>query len=97
MKTIDRTGSAVVTLPSDRQIEIVRKFDAPAEPIFDVWTTPEHVNDWWGCPEHPMTVCVLHDTKEARDARVQSGMEDGLQTSLDGAEAILADPQGSRR
>jgi hypothetical protein len=32
MKTIDRTGSAVVTLPSDLEIKIVRHFDAPAGP-----------------------------------------------------------------
>lgn len=163
MKTMDRTGSAVVTLPSDLEIEIVRKFDAPAELVFDVWTKPEHVRNWWGYPEHPMTVCeidlrvggayryaaevpdfgeiafhgvfteidrphrlvgtevyeafpdseavntlvleeedgvttatmlVLHPTKEARDGHVQSGMEGGLQVSLNRIDAILVEMQG---
>lgn len=160
MKTMDRTGSAVVTLPSEREIKIVRKFDAPAELVFDVWTKPEHVRNWWGYPEHPMTVCevdlrvggayryaaqvpdlgeiafhgvfkeidrprrlvsteiyeafpdseavntlllkeedgvttatmiVLHPTKEARDGHIQSGMEDGLQVSLNRIDSILVE------
>jgi uncharacterized protein YndB with AHSA1/START domain len=163
MKTIDRTGSAVVTLPSDREIEIVRQFDAPAALVFEVWTTPEHIRNWWGYPEHPMTVCEMdlrvggtyrfaalvpdfgevafrgvnkeidrphrlvsteiyeavpdvealntltlderegvttmriitsYPTKEARDAVIESGMEDGLQVSLNRADAILAALQG---
>ena len=157
--TIDRTGSAKVTLPSDTEILITREFDAPAELIFDVWTTPEHIKHWWGWESDPMTVCefdlrvggkwrfvaenaefgevafhgecleidrpnrlvstevfepypesqavntltleehdgvtkmtilVQHETKEARDAHVRSGMESGLQHSLDRAEKVLA-------
>lgn len=155
---IDRTGSAKVTLPSDTEILIIREFDAPAELIFDVWTTPEHIRNWWGWETDPMTVCefdlrvggkwrfvaenptfgevafhgecleidrpyrlvsteifepfpesaaintltleeedgvttmtirVQHNSKEARDAHIQSGMESGLQHSLDRAEKIL--------
>jgi uncharacterized protein YndB with AHSA1/START domain len=57
--TIDRSGSAVVTLPSDREIKITRVFDAPAELVFDVWTTPEHVRNWWGWEKDPMTLCEI--------------------------------------
>jgi uncharacterized protein YndB with AHSA1/START domain len=57
--TIDRTGSAEISLPSDTEIKMVRKFDAPAELVFDVWTTPEHVRNWWGYPEHLMTECTI--------------------------------------
>lgn len=45
MTTIDRTGSAQLTLPSDHEILVTRKFDAPAELVFDVWTKPEHVRN----------------------------------------------------
>lgn len=163
MKTTDRTGSAVVTLPSEREIKIVRQFDAPADLVFEVWTTPEDIRNWWGYPEHPMTVCEMdlrvggtyrfaaqvpdfgeiafhgvnmevdpphrlvstevyeavpdiealntlaieesdgvttltivtsYPNREARDAVIASGMEDGLQVSLNRAEAILATLQG---
>lgn len=56
---IDRSGSAAVTLPSDTEILITRKFDAPAELVFDVWTTPEHVRNWWGWETDPLTVCDI--------------------------------------
>lgn len=156
--TIDRTGSAEVTLPSDREILITRSFDAPADLVFDVWTTPEHVRNWWGWETDQMRVCeidlrvggsyrfvagdddrevafrgvyqeierphrlvstevyepypeseslntltleeddgvttmrilVAHQTKEARDATIASGMERGLQHSLDRVDKILA-------
>lgn len=157
--TIDRTGSAEVTLPSDTEILITREFDAPAELVFDVWTTPEHVRNWWGWETDPMTVCeidlrvggkwrfvainedygevdfygeyleidrphrlvstevfapypdspavntltleenddvttmtilVEYSSKEARDATIASGMESGLQHSLDRADRVLS-------
>lgn len=157
--TIDRTGSAEVTLPSDDKILIERQFDAPAELVFEVWTTPEHVRNWWGWETDPMTVCeidlrvggkwrfvavnedygevdfygeyleidrpqrlvstevfapypdspavntltlrendgvttmtilVEYLSKEARDATIASGMESGLQHSLDRADKVLS-------
>lgn len=157
--TTDRTGSAEVTLPSDREILIERKFDATAELVFEVWTTPEHVRNWWGWETDPMSVCeidlrvggkwrfvavnedygevdfygeyleidrprrlvstevfapypdspavntltlqendgvttmtilVEYPTKEARDATIASGMESGLQHSLDRADRVLS-------
>lgn len=42
-----RHGSAVVTLPSATEILITRVFDAPAELVFDAWTTPDIVKRWW--------------------------------------------------
>ena len=48
-----RHGSAVVTLPSDREILITRVFDAPAALVFQAWTTPELVRRWWGCESSP--------------------------------------------
>ncbi|MHB8450149.1 MAG: SRPBCC family protein [Mycobacteriales bacterium] len=43
----NRHSSAVSTLPSDDEILITREFDAPAEPVFDAWTTPQLVKRWW--------------------------------------------------
>ena len=33
---------------ADREIIITRVFDAPRELIFQVWTDPKHVAQWWG-------------------------------------------------
>ncbi len=43
----NRHGSAVVTLPSDNEILITRQFDAPADLVFEAWTTPDLVKRWW--------------------------------------------------
>lgn len=42
------TGTAEVTLPTDEQILITREFDAPPELVYEAWTTPELVQQWWG-------------------------------------------------
>jgi len=43
------TGShtAVVTLPSERQIVITREFDAPRHLVYRAYTTPELIERWW--------------------------------------------------
>lgn len=55
----NRHGTAVVTLPSDTQILIMRVFDAPAELIFKAWTTPELVKRWWGFETSEWLVCEV--------------------------------------
>ena len=55
----NRFGSAVVTLPSDTQIQITRVFDASAAIIFEAWTTPDLVRRWWGSDDEPLTVCDI--------------------------------------
>ena len=41
------THTAVVTLPSERQIVITREFDAPRHLVFRAYTTPELIERWW--------------------------------------------------
>jgi len=41
------SGSAVVTLPADKQILITREFDAPRELVWRAWTEPELIKRWW--------------------------------------------------
>jgi len=60
MNTVsNRHGSAVITLPSDTEYVITRKFDAPAELVFDAYTTPEHVRRWWGFETSEWLVCEI--------------------------------------
>lgn len=156
----NRHGSAVITLPSAREIVITRKFDAPARLVFKAYTTPELVKRWWGFPTFEWLVCendvrvggrwryvvrhqgqevgfhgdyrevdaphrlvstevfeqfpageeaaaittvtleeqdgvttmttlVLHAEPEHRDAHIQSGMEGGMQLSMDRLEDLV--------
>ncbi|XDD49626.1 SRPBCC family protein [Leptospira sp. WS92.C1] len=36
------------TSTSDREISTKRVFDAPRELVWQVWTDPNHVGNWWG-------------------------------------------------
>jgi uncharacterized protein YndB with AHSA1/START domain len=41
------SGTAVLTLPTDREILMVREFDAPKHLVYQAYTTPELVKRWW--------------------------------------------------
>lgn len=52
-------GGARVTLPSDREIQIVRRFDAPRAVVFDAWTAAEQIAAWWDPRRQPLAVCEV--------------------------------------
>lgn len=45
---VERISEMKMTLPSDREIEMTRAFNAPRQLVFEVWTKAEHVRNWWG-------------------------------------------------
>jgi uncharacterized protein YndB with AHSA1/START domain len=47
MTAVTSSGKAVVTLPTDTQILITRRFDAPRHLVYKAWTTPELIKRWW--------------------------------------------------
>jgi uncharacterized protein YndB with AHSA1/START domain len=51
--------SAQVTLPSDTEILIVRDFAAPRAIVFEAWTKPEHVAQWWDPSQEPLASCDI--------------------------------------
>jgi uncharacterized protein YndB with AHSA1/START domain len=53
------TKSAIVTTPSDREIVITRTFDAPRAVVFEAWTKPEHVTQWWDPTGQPLSICEI--------------------------------------
>jgi uncharacterized protein YndB with AHSA1/START domain len=55
------TGSAtaVVTLPSDTEILIVREFDAPKHLVFEAWTSPELIKRWWSGDRGEVTLAEV--------------------------------------
>src|SRR6266480_945979 len=50
------SGTATVTLPTDRQILITREFDAPKHLVYKAWTTPELIKRWWHANRGEATV-----------------------------------------
>jgi uncharacterized protein YndB with AHSA1/START domain len=56
--TVDDRG-AQVTLPSDREILIVRAFAAPRELVFEAWTRSEHLAHWWDPSGERLLSCEI--------------------------------------
>jgi uncharacterized protein YndB with AHSA1/START domain len=56
---MDESNRARVATPSDREIVITRVFDAPRRVVFDAWTKPEHVAQWWDPSRAPLAVCEI--------------------------------------
>ena len=48
-------------------IRLERTFDAPPALIFEAWTRPEHVSNWWDPEGEPLTACEI-------DLRVGGGL-----------------------
>jgi len=57
--TPNRHGSAVIEFPNDLEIVVTREFDAPIEPVFDVFTKPEHVRKTFAPFGEEVTVCSI--------------------------------------
>ncbi len=56
---IENLGSVTISTPGDRQIVIVRLFDAPRDLVFEAWTRAEHVTHWWDPSGVPLAVCEI--------------------------------------
>lgn len=91
MKTANRHGSATVTLPSDREILITRRFDAPARLVFKAWTTPELVKRWWGFDSSEWLVCDI-DLREGGSWRYVTREEGGFEVGFHGQYRTIEAP-----
>src|SRR6478672_11868426 len=77
------SGSATVTLPTDRQILITREFDAPRQLVYKAWTTPELVKRWWHANRGEVTIAEI-DLRVGGKWRYVSVTPDGLEAGFHG-------------
>lgn len=50
---------AVVTLPTDMQILIIRELDAPRHLVYRAWTEPEFIRRWWSARRGKVTLAEV--------------------------------------
>jgi uncharacterized protein (TIGR03086 family) len=87
----NRHGSAVVTLPSDTEILITRRFDAPKSLVWEAMTRPEHVLRWWGPEWCPLESAEI-DLRVGGTWRYVASMEDGSQLAWRGVYREIDPP-----
>ena len=73
-------------------IVISRQFSAPAQLVYDVMTTPEHVRQWWGAGYGTMTACEI-DLRVGGRWHFAQATPDGQEVSFSG-EYLELDPPG---
>jgi uncharacterized protein YndB with AHSA1/START domain len=77
------SGTATVTLPTDKQILITREFDAPSALVYKAWTTPELVKRWWHAKRGEVTVAEI-DLRPGGRWRHVMVAEDGSEVGFHG-------------
>src|SRR3954449_10367142 len=77
------SGTATVTLPTDRQILITREFDAPRHLVYKAWTTPELVKRWWHANRGQVTIAEI-DLRVGGAWRYVSVTEGGMEVAFHG-------------
>lgn len=53
------THQRAIVTTDDTDIVITRQFSAPAQLVYDVMTSPEHVREWWGAGYGTMKACEV--------------------------------------
>ena len=82
-----------VTTPSDREIDVTRRFDAPAQLVFDFRTKPEHVKKWLLGPDGwTMPVCSIDLKVGGRYEYVWRHETDGRQFGVRGEYLEITPP-----
>jgi uncharacterized protein YndB with AHSA1/START domain len=88
------TGTLKVTTPSDREIMMTRVFNAPRHLVFDAFSKPELLRQWFGPHGFSLVVCEV-------DLRVGGGFRfvlrgpDGKDMGMRGVYREIAPPERS--
>jgi uncharacterized protein YndB with AHSA1/START domain len=78
------SGTAILTLPSDTEILMVREFDAPKHLVYKAYTTPELVKRWWAGKRGTVTVAEI-DLRVGGQWRYAMTAEGGFEVAFHGA------------
>jgi uncharacterized protein YndB with AHSA1/START domain len=82
----------VVTLPSDREILMTRDFDAPRALVWEMFTKPEHLKQWWGC-SFQENISIEMDVRIGGTYRYVGRMPDGTLVPFKGEYMEISPPE----
>jgi uncharacterized protein YndB with AHSA1/START domain len=85
-------GTLTVTLPSDLEIQLTRDFDAPRELVFEAFSKPEHLTNWWGPAGSTATLCEL-DFRPGGAWRIVERDADGSEWGFHGEIREIVRPE----
>jgi uncharacterized protein YndB with AHSA1/START domain len=87
-----QTTTATVTTPTEREIHIERVFDAPRDRVFEAYTDPKLIPEWWG-PDSTTTVVDEMDVRPGGNWRFVARDSDGSETAFRGTYREVSPPE----
>jgi uncharacterized protein YndB with AHSA1/START domain len=81
----------VIDYPSELEIVTTREFDAPLALVFDVFTKPEHVRNWFAPFDCEVTECSI-DLRVGGDYHIAFVTGDGTECSFRGTYLEVEPP-----
>jgi uncharacterized protein YndB with AHSA1/START domain len=81
-----------ITLPSDTDILMTRAFDAPRALVWEMFTKPEHLKQWWGCG-YQENVSIEMDVRVGGTYRYVGKMPDGTLVPFKGEYREISPPE----
>jgi uncharacterized protein YndB with AHSA1/START domain len=85
------TRLATVTTPTDREIRIERVFDAARDRVFEIYTDPSLIPEWWG-PRGTTTIVDVMDVRAGGSWRFVAREPDG-ETAFRGTYREVTPPE----
>ena len=82
----------VLELPSDTETVVARQFAATAEQVFDAWTEPAQIRQWYGFGDMRMSVCEV-DLREGGRWRWVQTAPDGSEVAFSGCYRFVERPR----
>ena len=76
---------------ANRTLTIERTFNAPVQLVWDAWTKPEHLVNWWG-PKGMKTRVETHDLREGGAWKFIMKMPDGNDFIAEGVYEVIEAP-----
>jgi uncharacterized protein YndB with AHSA1/START domain len=89
---VGKSVEVAVSLPSEREIEFTCRFQRRARLLFEAWTKPEHLRQWWGCEGSSITHCAI-DLRAGGSWSLVMRMGDGSEHPFHGTYREVVRPQ----
>jgi uncharacterized protein YndB with AHSA1/START domain len=77
---------------SKRTLTLKKTFDAPIDLVWEAWTQPEHIAQWWG-PKGMKTKIAEHDFRVGGKWRYTMAMPDGSEFIGEGVYSEIVEMQ----
>ncbi|MBL4656484.1 MAG: SRPBCC domain-containing protein [Flavobacteriales bacterium] len=75
---------------NNRTVTINRTLNAPIKLVWEAWTEPEHISQWWG-PKGMETKVIEHDFKVGGKWKYTMQMPDGNEFISDGVYSVIVE------